>query len=326
MLPKQVRDSLNHSIPEHALHPGYALGGMALGVFALLFFSGLLLAYFGYDPSLSGAYKSVETISATYGLSHLRTIHSVAAELFLFLLALHVTRIVLTKSYLGPRKLTWNLGIALIVIACVFFFTGALLKWDQEGYEAYSHLLWANSFLPLGDQINELLFKGDIPLRMFIVHAVLLPVILTALVCAHMGLVKLLKISNLKPEDSQAPETAKFSSHIEVVFIFTIGIWIAVFMSTYLYLPHLTGEAYAGVEWTKPPWPFLFLYTLENWFGVWPLLFAPPVLIAWLGLIPFFSKPINKIDPGQIIFFAGVIVISILILIGAWSPTVEHMM
>ncbi len=326
MLPREVRDALDYPVPAHSLRAGYALGGMALGVFGLLFLSGVLLAYFGYIPSTEKAFESVVEISRTPALAQLRAVHSVSAELFLILLALHITRIVLTKSYYGARRVTWNIGILLLLLATVLFFTGTLLKWDQESYEAYAHVLWANEFFPYGDRVNALLFEDRAPLKMFIVHVALLPLLTFAFMGVHALLIKALKISGLNPADPPAPETERFLRHLKVVAVYSALIAAAIVAVSFFYQPDLTGEPYKGVEWTKPPWPFLFLYTLENWFGIWPLLLAPPLLLAWLLAIPSLSKKAKGWDAGQIFYFSVIVLILALILIGAWSAPMEHMM
>jgi len=317
---------VDYPVPPHSLRAGYGLGGMALALLGLLFGSGVVLAYFGYVPSTEEAYDSVIKISQSPVLANFRSIHYISAEIFLLLIALHVTRIALTKSYHGARRFTWNIGILILALSTMFFFTGTLLKWDQEGYEAFGHVLWANEFMPFGETINALLFKDRPTLKMFTVHVALLPLLAVALIGVHLTLIKVLKISGLSPAHPAAPETESFLSHIKMVAIYSAVIVGVIVVVSFFFQPDITGKPYEGVEWTKPPWPFLFIYTLENWFGIWALLLVPPVLFAWLVIVPSFSKKTNGWDAGQIIYFSGLAVIITLILIGAWTALAEHMM
>jgi len=326
MLPDKVKELIDYPVPEHSLRAGYALGGMSLGVFFLLFLSGAVLAYFGYTPDIKGAYESITRISETRFLSNFRAIHAISAELFIALAAIHVTRIVLTKSYSDNRRVTWNVGVLVLGLTVAFFFTGTLLKWDQEGAEAFSHVLWVNESIPGGQFLTDLLFNENIPLKMFVIHAVALPFVMAGLLGVHLVLIKALKISGLSPSAPPAPETVSFTDHMKVVLKFSAIITAGVIAVSLFYQPDITGSPIDGVEWTKPPWPFLFLYTLENWFGIWPLLLCPPILFGWLVVIPSLSNSSANWDAGQYLYFAMVALIMILILVGAWSAPVVHIM
>jgi ubiquinol-cytochrome c reductase cytochrome b subunit len=45
-----------------------------------------------------------------------------------------------------------------------------------------------------------------------------------------------------------------------------------------------------GIEVTKPPWPFLWMFALENWFGLPAILWGAGVLFALLVLLPFIDR------------------------------------
>lgn len=326
MIPQKIREALNYPIPRHSLRLGYMLGGLSLGVFAILFLSGATLAWFGYSPSVENAHAGMLDIESSPILSTVRSIHSISSELFLVLLLLHLTRIVLSKSYHGDRQMTWNVGIILLVIAVKFSFTGTILKWDQEAYEAFSHLLWANSSVPFGGTINEILFSGDIVKRFFVAHVVILPALFFLVIGAHLALVKVLGISPLNPSFSNTDKSANFMQHIRHAAGYFAVLAGAIIVASAFYEPPLLDAPFEGVEWTKPPWPFLFLYTLENMAGIWALLLVPPVLAIWLFALPFLSKPTNRPDVAQAIYFAGLLLLILLILYGALSEPVQHMM
>src|SRR3546814_10273531 len=80
------------------------------------------------------------------------------------LAALHLLRVFLTGSYKRPREANWLVGVAMFALVLGAIFTGTVLKWDQEGFEALAHNL----------EIGELLggagfwfsgeFAGGVPL------------------------------------------------------------------------------------------------------------------------------------------------------------------
>jgi quinol-cytochrome oxidoreductase complex cytochrome b subunit len=51
-----------------------------------------------------------------------------------------------------------------------------------------------------------------------------------------------------------------------------------------------------GIEITKPPWYFLWLYPWENWLGLKALYLIPAVLVTGLLAIPFLDRSKER-DP-----------------------------
>ena len=48
-------------------------------------------------------------------------------------------RVFVTGSYKRPREANWLIGLGLLAITLGLVFTGTVLKWDQEGFEALGH-------------------------------------------------------------------------------------------------------------------------------------------------------------------------------------------
>jgi len=94
---------LTYPVPRHANTLAYSLGGVSLIGFLLLFISGVLLAQY-YVPFPQSANDSVRAMMQSTGLA--RFLRSV------------------------PGLLATTVGL---------FFTGTVLKWDQEGFEALEH-------------------------------------------------------------------------------------------------------------------------------------------------------------------------------------------
>jgi ubiquinol-cytochrome c reductase cytochrome b subunit len=54
--------------------------------------------------------------------------------------------------------------------------------------------------------------------------------------------------------------------------------------------PKIGPTPVEGIEVTKPPWPFWWLYTLENWFGLRAIAWGTGILFALLVLLPFLDR------------------------------------
>ncbi|HDZ11330.1 MAG TPA: hypothetical protein ENH53_03880, partial [Bacteroidetes bacterium] len=91
---------LDYPVPKHALEFGYCLGGIILVGFGLLIITGLIMALF-FTPTVAGARLSILTLSENpFGLL-LRSFHRWTAEAIMFLIILHLSRIIFTGSYQG---------------------------------------------------------------------------------------------------------------------------------------------------------------------------------------------------------------------------------
>ena len=45
-----------------------------------------------------------------------------------------------------------------------------------------------------------------------------------------------------------------------------------------------------GIEVTKPPWMFWWLFTLENWIGLGGIVWGTAVLFGLLAAVPFIDR------------------------------------
>ncbi len=301
---------LDYPVPGHSMRLGYMLGGVAGFLLAFLVITGAVMAFFGYVPASELARGSVDYITNSSWLSGFRSAHSLEADFFLALIFLHVTRIALTRSYCGPRRLNWWSGVILLCLASLFFFTGGTLKWDQQGYEAYSHVNLFAGALGL-----KSLFIKNAATKMFVVHAVFLPLLLAGVLGGHAALIKINGISPLRPGAGDAGPQTTFFRHMRFVTAYGFMLLGLIHVIAAFYTPPLLGAPVAGVEWTKPAWPFLFLYPM----GDLDLMIAPFAVVAVLFAIPFFANPDKKWDASQAIFFLLLIFWAALSLVGAFE-------
>src|SRR6266542_3501817 len=114
-------------------------GGRNLVMFVVVLVTGIIFLQF-YSPAPEGANASVRDIEQHVWLgSFIRGVHFWAAQAMYVTAALHLLRVFFTGSYKKPREGNWLLGVAMFGLTILALFTGTVLKWDQEGYEALSH-------------------------------------------------------------------------------------------------------------------------------------------------------------------------------------------
>lgn len=266
---------LDYPVPAHGRTLPYTLGGIAFIGFLLLFASGFFLVQF-FDPNPERAYQSVRhLVEDVPGGSWLRAFHYWTAQAVVLALILHVLRIVITGAYKGPRIVTWYAGVALLGLG-VFgaYFTGTVLKWDQEAFDALAHyrtgLRWLGplgAFLGAEDAVS-------LNLKLFASHVAILPLLIVFFIAVHFYLINAHSLSPLPFGEDSAREsvpkermTGTMIEHVKGIAIFG-GVYFTAVALVAAFAPAPMGEPVTGEEMSlKPPWPFLWLYGLENFTG-----------------------------------------------------------
>lgn len=298
-------ESLSYPVPAHANSVLYTLGGITLVGIAVLIATGIYLTQF-YHGDPTQARQSVEYIITTARLGDFfRSLHFWMANLVTITLLLHVLRVFATGGYRAPRELNWVVGVGLLAITLGLVFTGTVLKWDQEGYEALQH----------NEEIGRLLggvgiwFTPELttstPLleRLFVAHVAILPLLLIGVVAVHFLLVRYHGISSLPGHeerrgagDTDTAESIRvegavpFTNHLLHILgwgllLTALGSLLALLVSA-----PLGAVIEPGEEKTKPLWMFLPLYPFEDWFGIRALLWLPIVGLTALAAVPFIDR------------------------------------
>lgn len=292
---------LAYPVPAHANGLGYILGGITFFGFLILAATGVWLAQF-YHPTPAGARESIAYIMNTAPFGDVvRGIHFWVANLVMATVLLHMGRVFVTGAYKRPREANWLIGVGLLGVTLGLIFTGTVLKWDQEGYEALQHNI----------EIGELLggfgfwfspsFTTTLPIvgRLYMAHVVILPAIGTFLLIAHFLLVKRHGISSLPAVADAAVEGAgpapekngsTFVAHLVRMTGFGLLILAATAVLSLVAGATLGERPNPAIEVTKPWWMFLPFYPLEDWFGLTALLWAPAILVGALILVPFVDR------------------------------------
>ena len=281
---------LEYDIPEHSNSIKYSLGGMTLSAFGVLVISGILLAQF-FIPDPERANRSIQYLTDQVYLGwFLRGIHFWAAEVLTVTMTLHAIRVFFTASYKNPREINWLIGIGIMVMMVTLLFTGTVLKWDQEAYEALAHFLWvADQMGVFGIPLTEAFAQG-VPLlsRIYMAHISLLPIIVIMMIGLHLFYIKYHKLSQL-PDATKPAENIPFTQHMAYLRRSGVGIFLLICLLALTLSPPLGEEPILGLEVTKPPWQFVWIYALEN---IWVpfLIVAPPIIVGFLAAIPIVDQ------------------------------------
>ncbi len=321
---------LSYPVPSHANTFAYSLGGTTLIGFCILIISGIFLAQY-YNPSPEEANQSVRYISEQAYLGwYVRGLHFWSMQLVTVCVALHLVRTFITASFKNPREINWIGGVILLGITGAFIFTGTVLKWDQEAYEALEHNLWAaNKLGPLGLILSDNFTKSVSMLgRLYGIHTSFLPIIFFPLLGLHLFLQKLHGLSEKKPIENNNNKMIPFTDHLKHLAIYGVGALALVSTLAVIIAPPLGNTPVIGIEVTKPPWMFVWIFALEN---IWVpfLIFAPPAIFVFLFSVPFLERNndtlISQRKLPVSIFIICILIFVALIIFGMISTTGHSM-
>ena len=193
-------------------HWSFLLGEIALYSFIVLVATGIYLTFF-YEPStaevvyegtyaplhgvtMSRAYESMLELSFSVraGLV-IRQIHHWAALVFVAAIVMHLVRIFFTGAFRKPREINWIIGLTMLLLAMANGFLGYSLGDDLLSGTGVRIAFSIVISIPLaGPTLAFLLFGGEFPTaetipRFFTMHVLIIPVILGALIAAHLAIV-----------------------------------------------------------------------------------------------------------------------------------------
>ena len=279
---RQLREFTNEPVPNHLKRWWFCLGGTPAYLFVIQIITGILLAMY-YQPSPATAYDSVRYITdeAAFGW-YIRGVHKWAATLMIAAVILHQMRIFFTGAYRKPREINWMIGIFLLLCTLMLGFTGYSLVFEQLSYWGATVAGNITDQVPLiGGFLKRLLLAGDgynerTLSRLFIVHAAILPVMLTVLFMIHLTIIRLQGVTEFQFEDEPEDEPKHFNlfpDHFLMELI--IGLVLMVLLSTLATVfPAEMGpraDPLQTPEVIKPEW---FFYVAFRWLKLFPATFA----------------------------------------------------
>lgn len=315
-------------------HWSFLVGEVALFSLIILLFTGTFLALFysadttlvkysgPYIPlqgrEISAAYDSVLRLSfEVRGGLLMRQIHHWAALVFVASIVVHMLRVFFTGAFRRPRELNWAIGLGLLLLAFGAGFTGYSLPDDllsgtglRIGYSALLSVPFVGpllGFIGLGGE-----FPGTgVIARLHIMHVMLIPAGLIALLGLHMALL-------IRQKHTQKPSRKATEKNVVgepffpnqtmtslSLFAFTIGVMALLgglfeINAVWLYGPYEPFEVFAP---SQPDW---YMGWLEGLLRLWP---------AWEFTL--FGVTISSV------FIPSVVVPGIMFtIVGAW-PWIE---
>jgi ubiquinol-cytochrome c reductase cytochrome b subunit len=205
---KITRSFLRKIFPDHW---SFLLGEIALYSFIILLLTGTFLTFF-FKPSMTGVVyhgtytkldgvRMSEAYASTLNISFdvrggllMRQIHHWAADLFLAAILAHMLRNFFTGAYRHPRELNWLIGIVLLTLGLLEGLFGYSLPDDLLSGTGLRILEGVLMGIPIvGTYGSFFLFGGEFPghdivPRLYIIHVLLIPALLLALISAHLFL------------------------------------------------------------------------------------------------------------------------------------------
>ena len=298
-----VRELTSEPVPNHLKKWWWCLGGTPAYLFLVQIATGILLAFY-YESSPASAYESVRFISeeAAYGW-FLRGVHKWGATLMIAAMVLHQMRVYFTGAYRKPREINWMIGMFCLLCTLTLGFTGYSLVYEQLSY--WGATVGANiaAKVPvLGDWTKQMLLGGEaysertLP-RFFMLHAAVLPVVLTLLLVVHVALIRLHGVTEFRFRDEPRGGSGHFQFfpdhfYSEIIVGLSLTILLAALATA---LPATMGpkaDPLVTPEVIKPEW---FFYVAFRWLKLFSgtaavlsiglvlfLMFAWPLIDAWI--------------------------------------------
>ncbi|MDQ3849168.1 MAG: cytochrome b N-terminal domain-containing protein [Actinomycetota bacterium] len=203
-----LRALLRYVFPDHW---SFMLGEVALYAFVVLVATGVFLTLH-YEPSdvtttytgtylplqgreMGAQFASVLRIVFDVPAGNLiRQMHHWAANVFVAAIVLHLVRVILTGAFRKPRELNYWIGVTMLMLAVLEGFAGYSLIDDLLSGMGLVIAYAVGLSLPvIGASVTFLLFGAEFPgvesfwPRLEIVHVLVLPAILAALMSVHLA-------------------------------------------------------------------------------------------------------------------------------------------
>jgi ubiquinol-cytochrome c reductase cytochrome b subunit len=203
-----VRVLLRKVFPDHW---SFLLGEIVLYSFIILLLTGTFLTLW-FQPSMTdiiyhGSYvplrgvRMSQAYASTLHISFdvrggllMRQIHHWAADLFMAGIFAHMLRVFFTGAYRKPREINWLIGITLLTLGLLEGLFGYSLPDDLLSGAGLRILEGVIQSIPIvGTYLAFFLFGGPFPgtqivPRLYILHVLVIPALILALVSAHLFL------------------------------------------------------------------------------------------------------------------------------------------
>jgi ubiquinol-cytochrome c reductase cytochrome b subunit len=231
----------------------------------------------------------------------LRGLHFWGASFLVVAAVVHLCRVFFLGSFKAPREVTWISGVLLLLVILGFALSGYLLPWDQKAYWATTVTINVARSTPIAGEYIASVMRGGPDLgaltlgRWFSAHVLLLPIVLVALIAAHIALMRKHGISG-PLEPAPGPGSAFFPWHVVKDTIVMATVFASlVTLAVKLPAPLDPVANPADADYIpRPEWYFLSLFQLLKYFPG-PLepvatMVIPGLVIGLLFLLPFIDR------------------------------------
>jgi ubiquinol-cytochrome c reductase cytochrome b subunit len=308
----------------------YFFGSLALLVLVLQIVTGIFLTMH-YKPDAAQAFASVEYIMRDVPWGWLiRYMHSTGASMFFIVVYLHMFRGLLYGSYRKPRELLWLLGMLIYLSLMAEAFFGYLLPWGQMSYWGAQVIVNLFAAIPFIGPDLAVWIRGDYVVsdatlnRFFAFHVIAIPLVLLALVAAH--LVALREVGSNNPDGIEIKKRKDaagrpldgipFHPYYTVKDLVAVVIFLIVFSAIVFFAPEMGGyfleynnfipaDPLKTPEHIAPVWYFTPFYSILR--AVPPLLASqfPGVVMMGAAVIILFFLPWLDRSPARSIRYRG---------------------
>jgi ubiquinol-cytochrome c reductase cytochrome b subunit len=376
-----ARKAANKVFPDHW---SFMLGEVALYAFVVLVATGVFLTFF-FDPSqaksaYTGSYHPLQgvMVSRAYATALelsfqirvgllMRQMHHWAALLFIWAIVAHLCRIFFTGAFRRPREINWMVGVTLLILALFNDFFGYSLLDDLlsgTGLRVANGII--QSIPVVGSWLAYLFFNGPWPSdtiipRLYVLHVLLIPGLIVALLGAHLSILwrqkhtqfpgpgrsrRTVVGSRLWPEYTAksiglfaivAGVIAAFGAFVQINPIWRYGPYQPGTVSTYAQPDFALGWV-EGAMRLFPGWELVIAHRYRVPAGFWPAVFFPTIVFLLLYAWPFLDRKLtgdreehNVIDrprdrPGRSAFGLGALTFfAVLLVAGAQDILAEQL-
>ena len=332
----QLKELTNEPVPNHLKRWWFCLGGTPAYLFLVQVVTGILLAFY-YESAPARAYESVRHITDEVAFGWcFRSLHKWAATLMVASVILHQMRVFFTGAYRKPRELNWMVGMSLLICTLVTGFTGYSLVYEQLSYwGATVGANIADTVPVVGTFVKRMMLAGGayneqtLP-RLFIVHTAIMPATIVALLGVHIGLIRLLGVTEFQFEDEPEDKPRHFNFFPDHILTeLSIGLVLMILLSALATVFPATMGPKANPlvtpEVIKPEW---FFYVTFRWLklfsgttAILSMNFVVFIMFVW----PFVDALIRrKTKFAEASVWIGLLVALGIIAMTVWEASVAH--
>jgi ubiquinol-cytochrome c reductase cytochrome b subunit len=234
----------------------YYFGSLAMVVLVLQIVTGIFLTMH-YKPDATQAFASVEYIMRDVPFGWLiRYMHSTGASAFFIVVYLHMFRGLLYGSYRKPRELVWIVGMLIYLSLMAEAFFGYLLPWGQMSYWGAQVIINLFDAIPLVGPTLSQWIRGDYVVsdatlnRFFSFHVIAIPLVLLALVVAHIMALHEVGSNNpdgveikkyIDPQTGHPRDGIPFHPYYTVKDTFGVMVFLVLFCVIMFFMPEVGG-------------------------------------------------------------------------------------